>query len=114
MIKNLIKKIKKYSSAKSESETEYDGFLSYSSEIHAFITGIGAGFASYTVGSPEVGVSIILVSIGYGGYSELAKNGGEAPEKISKELQREPWYAIGGTFLGFLIGGALQLGGFYG
>jgi len=74
--------------ATSESDTERDGFLSYSTEVHATIIGVGAGFATATADVPIVLAALILVAFGLTSIDRLNR-------KVAHEMRREPWYFTG-------------------
>lgn len=77
-----------------EEETSRDGFLSYAVEWHALAVGLAAGLAAGATGSFEILGVIVAVTVGIRA----------APVKPLRQLKREPWYALGGVVIGFLIG----------
>jgi hypothetical protein len=84
--------------AGTEAETERDGLLSYAGEWHALIIGGGAGFGSAVTGAPEAAGAVALAALGLRAGKRLRGRG------VLAEIRREPWYAIGGTALGYAVG----------
>lgn len=77
--------------APTEADSQRDGVLSYALEWHALIMGLGAGLASGLAQRPELLVLVVGVALGIKA----------APTKKLRQLKREPWYAIGGTLIGY-------------
>jgi len=86
-----------------ESDTDYNGVFSYAGEWHAFLIGIGAGIVAVYTNQPLVGVGVIGVALGVKGIGKLA--GPLDGKNVVHEIKREPWYAIGGTLLGWTVAG---------
>ena len=84
-----------------ESDTERDGFLSYSGERHALIIGLFFGLVSGLTGYYEPMAVIAGVMIG---EKKVVR---QASEKLV-EIKREPWYAGGGAMVGFTVGLAIN------
>lgn len=86
----------------SESDTARDGLLSYASEWHAAILGLGFGAAGGWLGQPEVAGVGIAVALGLGAAKRVSQT-------VAGELRREPWYAVGGVLLGYAPAVVLRL-----
>ena len=76
----------------SESASDRDGLLSYATEWHALIIGLGAGLG---LGIPGVAV-VSATALGLKGMKRISTR------KAVQELVQEPWYGIGGSVIGFL------------
>lgn len=87
--------------AGSEAESQRDGLLSYASEWHALLAGGAAGVVAAFVETPELAVAAAVVALGWAGADRFRGRG------VASELQREPWYGIGGVALGYVLGYAL-------
>lgn len=74
-----------------EDGSEYDGLLSYAGEWHSLIIGLGAGLGLGVVGVAAVAAT----ALGLESSRKITNR------KAVKELNREPWYGIGGSLLGF-------------
>jgi hypothetical protein len=80
--------------AEKESDSEYDGFLSYSSEWHALSIGYAIGFASVM---PVPGLKRFVFRLVFG-TGEVSRT------QAIKEAKKESWYALGGIPLGAILG----------
>lgn len=69
-----------------ESDTEYDGLLSYSVEVHAAIIGIAAGIFAATTGDLQAVMGLVAVALGIGRMQQ--------PQKVREQIKREPWYFL--------------------
>lgn len=69
-----------------ESDTEYDGLLSYSIEVHAAIIGIAAGVFAATTGDLQAVMGLVAVALGIGRMQQ--------PQKVREQIKREPWYFL--------------------
>lgn len=86
-----------------ESDTDRDGFLSYSAETHAVAVGLGVGFLATASGQASlVGVIIPTISAGLRGKSADGKS------KILTDVKTEPHYALGGLAAGAAAGYLLR------
>lgn len=83
-----------YRPRKSESAGAYDGPLSIYREYHALTVGLAAGLLAGTTGTWEFALLAAGVALGVRA----------APSGPLEQLTREPWYALGGIVLGFLVG----------
>jgi hypothetical protein len=79
--------------APTESDSEYDGFASYSSEWHAMGIGFAVGFAS-VMPVPRLKRFVFGV-VGLGD---------ETRSKAMREARKESWYALGAVIAGALFG----------
>lgn len=79
----------------------FETAFSESEEVHSFSAGIGVGII-HGVGQTEetLGASIAFIS------SVLALKGAKSGKW--EQFQSEPWYAIGGYAVGFVIGAAVR------
>lgn len=90
--------------APKESDTEYDGFLSYAGEWHSAALGGGVGTtagALIAAGQPVAGLMLL------GGFTLMALRENQLAKKLGikipftgnkkamREVRREPWYGIG-------------------
>lgn len=69
-----------------ESDTEYDGLLSYSVEVHAAVIGIAAGSFAATTGNSQAVMGLVAVALGIGRMQQ--------PQKVREQIKREPWYFL--------------------
>lgn len=69
-----------------ESDTERDGFLSYTTEWHALIIGSATGLVSALTAAYELAALLVFAALGLKA----------ADAKGLREVRREPWYALGG------------------
>jgi len=76
----------------SESASDRNGLLSYATEWHALIIGLGAGLG---LGIPGVAV-VSATALGLKGMKRISTR------KAVQELVQEPWYGIGGAVIGFV------------
>ena len=74
-----------------EKFSDRDGLLSYATEWHALIIGLGAGLG---LGVPGV-AAITATALGLKVSKKISTR------KAIRELKREPWYGIGGSLIGF-------------
>jgi hypothetical protein len=81
-----------------ESNTDRDGFLSYSAEVHAVGVGLGIGFLAVATGNMQL-LGVILPAITSG---LRAKN--REFSKILEDVYQEPHYAIAAVVVGMLLG----------
>lgn len=73
--------------------SDRDGLLSYATEWHALIIGLGSGLG---LGIPGVG-AVATAALGLQGSKRISTR------KAIQELTQEPWYGIGGSVIGFVI-----------
>ncbi|WP_323192859.1 hypothetical protein [Halostella sp. PRR32] len=85
----------------SEAAGEYDGVLSHVTEVHALLIGLASGFAAGVAGSPEMAAAVAAAAIGIQipGLTAAKFRG----KKALREIRKEPWYAVGGTPIGYLV-----------
>lgn len=81
-----------------ESDSDRNGFLSYSAEAHAAGVGIGIGWLALVTGNMQL-LAVIIPAI-TGGLR--AKN--KDYSKILKDVATEPHYALGGVVVGGMLG----------
>ena len=84
--------------APTESDSEYDGFGSYSSEWHAMGIGFAVGFAS-VMPIPRLKRFV---------FGVVGLKGETTRSKAMREARKESWYALGAVIAGALFGVALQ------
>lgn len=87
-------------SGPSEGSSDYDGLLSYATEWHALLIGVGAGLVAGWTMMPLLAAATIACALGIRGLKGVPKIRDRA---AIRELQAEPWYGIGGTLLGYLL-----------
>lgn len=75
----------------SESDTEFDGVLSYATELHAVVIGFTTALA---LGLPGL-AAVVITALAWRGSKRITNR------KAIRELQREPWYGLGGGLIGF-------------
>lgn len=73
--------------------SDRDGLLSYATEWHAAIIGLGAGLG---LGIPGV-AAITATALGLKVGKRISTR------KAIRELTQEPWYGIGGSLIGWFI-----------
>ena len=76
-----------------EKYSDRNGLLSYATEWHALIIGLGAGLG---LGIPGV-AAITATALGL----KIGKR--ISTRKAIEELTKEPWYGIGGSLIGWFI-----------
>lgn len=91
MLGKLLDTLRRLSKPK-ESQTDYDGYLSYAKEWHAALIGLGAGIATSLLMNPVPAAAIITCALGIHGGKFLS-------EAVKEQVGSEPWYAIGGAIL---------------
>jgi len=91
-----------------ESDTDYNGVLSYTSEYHALLIGLGAGIVAGYLNQPPILVGVISVALGLKGAKRLA--GPLDGRYVVEELTSEPWYGVGGALVGW-VAAAVYWGG---
>ncbi len=85
---------------KYEEDTERDGFMSYSVEVHAAIIGVSVGLAAALGGNVELLMMLVGAALGVGRIQQ------QFSETVTEHLIREPWYALGGAavvWLGYAL-----------
>lgn len=82
-----------------EEDTERDGLLSYSVEVHVFAFGISAGIAAASTGNLQLVMTVVGVALGIGRLQQ--------PQSISdtvrEQIVKEPAYALGGAAIGWAV-----------
>jgi len=96
MKRKLTDVFRAWLSAKKESETAYNGFLSTKGEKHAIGIGIGVGATVSLVGGKDA--SWLLL-----GLANVAIGAREVSVGQLKDVQKEPAYAFFGAMIGFLV-----------
>lgn len=79
-----------------EDDTERDGLLSYSVEVHAAIIGLAVGAAAATAGDIQLVMGLVTVGLGVGRAQQ------QFSDKVQSQILKEPWYAISGAAVGYL------------
>ena len=85
-------------SAAHESDGAEDGLLSYASEWHALVIGVGIGVAAAFLGRPELAGGALLLALGVKGAEKITS------QKVLGELSKEPWYGAFGVLAGVAVG----------
>lgn len=94
-----IQKLIEEAGAARESDTERDGFLSYSWETHASSLGLAAGFMATAYGELSL-LSLVYGAAVYGkGVEEEGSRG-----KLLKQVAHEWHYALFGVLVGTVLG----------
>lgn len=105
MIRRLIQKLRKYSTATEESDTAYNGLGSYAVEWHAIEYGLGLGLMTglgflvdpslgTTVGGGAVGVVVEAMRRDASGDLPL-------PRRYIRQIRQELHYYLGAFAVGF-------------
>ncbi len=81
-----------------EEDTERDGLLSYSVEVHVFAFGISAGIAAVTAGNMQIMMSLVTLALGLGRFQQPQT----FTETVREQVVKEPAYALGGVVLGYI------------
>lgn len=89
-----------------EEDTERDGLLSYSVEVHVFAFGISAGIAAVTAGDMQIMMSLVTLALGIGRLQQPQT----FTETIREQVVKEPAYALGGVVLGYVAAYYAQTG----
>lgn len=105
MIRRLIRLIRRYSTATSESETDYGGFGSWAGEYHAIEYGLPLGLLTglTMLLDPRLGTSMATLSAGI----VLEAMHRDAPSKIPlskgllRQIRKELHYYLGSWAIGF-------------
>lgn len=79
-----------------EDDTERDGFLSYSVEVHAAVIGLAVGAAAATAGDVQLMMALVSIALGVGRAQQ------QFSDKVRSQLIKEPWYSIAGAAIGYL------------
>lgn len=79
-----------------EDDTERNGLLSYSVEVHAAIIGLAVGAAAATAGDIQLVMGLVTVGLGVGRAQQ------QFSDKVTSQIVKEPWYAISGAAVGYL------------
>lgn len=79
-----------------EEDTDRDGLLSYSVEVHAAVIGGAVGATAATTGSTQLIIALVTIALGVGRVQQ------QFSETIRLQVLKEPWYAIGGVVGGYL------------
>lgn len=80
-----------------ESDTERDGLLSYSVEVHAAVIGLAVGAAAATAGDVQLAMALVTIALGVGRAQQ------QFSAKVRSQLVKEPWYGIAGAAVGYLV-----------
>jgi hypothetical protein len=89
----------KAAGAKSESDSDRDGFLSYHAESHAAGLGIAAGWFATATGETRL-LSVVYGAAVYG----KAQGTNEKRRRIVRDVVEEPQYALAGVVVGAAVG----------
>lgn len=94
----------KSAGAKTEADSDRDGFLSYHAESHAAGLGLAAGFA-FAAWSE---MSLLGIVYGAAVHGRVAQSAGKR-RRILRDVVQEPHYALGGIVLGAVLGAAVRV-----
>lgn len=89
----------KAAGAKSESDSDRDGFLSYHAEAHAAGLGIAAGWFATATGETKL-LSVVYGAAVYG----KATGENKKRRRIVRDVVEEPHYSVFGVVLGAVLG----------
>lgn len=78
-----------------EEDTDRDGILSYSVEVHSAVIGLSIGMAAATTHDVEIAMTLVAVALGVGRMQQ------QFSEKVQWQLKKEPAYALGGFAIGY-------------
>jgi len=106
----IIDKIRTYSQASTESDTEYYGFLSYAVEYHATTWGIGHGIATGAalIVAPVIASHLLtaFAAVTLFVYTGRKSKRIDLADKYLTQIKKEPQYYLGSFLVGILPGGA--------
>jgi hypothetical protein len=85
--------------AKTEADSERDGFLSYHAESHAVGLGISAGWFATATGQTQL-LSVVYAAAVYGKASGV----NEKRTRVVRDVVEEPHYGLGGVVVGAVFG----------
>jgi len=100
MLRELIA-FGKAAGAKSEADSERDGFLSYHAESHSAALGLSGGWFAVVQGDMAL-LSVVYSAAVYGKASGM----GDSPKRrrLLRDVAEEPHYALVGAIVGGLLG----------
>lgn len=102
LIDRIVRLIKT-AGAKSEADTDRDGFLSYHAETHAVGAGVGVGYLAVASGSWKVLGAMLTLAV-YG------NRGGKVFEpRLLNDVKSERHYFLGGLVVGGVFGALSRL-----
>lgn len=80
-----------------EEDTERDGLLSYSVEVHVLGFGLSIGATAATTGDIQYVMALVTLALGVGR--------GQQPfsSTVRKQVLKEPAYALGGAVIGWAV-----------
>lgn len=82
-----------------EEDTERDGLLSYSVEVHVFAFGLSAGIAAASTGNMQLVMTVVGVALGIGRLQQPQT----ITETVREQIVKEPAYALGGAAIGWAV-----------
>lgn len=82
-----------------EEDTERDGLLSYSVEVHVFAFGLSAGIAAASSGNMQLVMTLVGVALGIGRLQQPQS----ISETVREQVVKEPAYALGGAAIGWAV-----------
>lgn len=80
-----------------EEDTERDGLLSYSVEVHVFAFGASVGLAAASTGDMQLVMGLVGLALGIGRLQQ------PFTKTVREQVVKEPAYALGGAALGYLV-----------
>lgn len=87
-----------------EEDTDRDGLLSYSVEVHAAVIGVSVGVAAMMGGDMQLVMALVSIALGVGRVQQ------QFSDKVKSQLIKEPWYALAGAAIGYLAMHIAQTG----
>lgn len=113
MLMRLVEKIRTYSQASTEADTDYYGFLSYAVEWHAFTWGLFLGVATGAglIVAPELAQTLLtaFVAIVAWIYTGREPRTIDLDERYLRQIKKEPHYFIGAWAIGMIPGSVYGL-----
>jgi hypothetical protein len=100
MLRELIA-FGKAAGAKSETDSERDGFLSYHAESHSAALGVSGGWFAVVQGDMAL-LSVVYSAAVYGKASGMGDN--PKRRRLLRDVAQEPHYALVGVVVGALLG----------
>lgn len=80
-----------------EEDTERDGILSYSVEVHVFGFGLSIGATAAATGDMQLVMALVTLALGIGRSQQSFS------ETVRKQVLEEPAYALGGAVIGWAV-----------
>lgn len=80
-----------------EEDTERDGLLSYSVEVHVLGFGLSTGATAAATGDMQFVMALVTLALGIGRSQQPFS------ETVRKQVLEEPAYALGGVVIGWAV-----------